>query len=80
MSLDNLRERCVQFWDCIQHRSDPIEEIIAFVVAERGRALADNRLEEALPLCLYFQNDAAREEFMAAMRIAKPQMFMRKTP
>lgn len=58
---------------------NPVDELMAFVIAETGRA-ADARLEETLPLCLYFITETDRDEFVAAVQEIKPNMMMRKLP
>jgi hypothetical protein len=61
----------------------PSEELAAdleaFVVTEIGRA-ADKRLENSLPLALYFPTPKDRDEFVAAVMEAKPGMISRKWP
>lgn len=80
----NLRERCKQFLarqqqNAIMRVGNPVDDLIAFVVAETGRK-ADDRLADAKPLCLYFTTDADREEFIAAVREAKPDMITKVMP
>jgi len=65
--------------NAIMRVGSPVENLMAFVVAETGRA-ADERLEESLPLCLYFGSDEDREEFVAMVREAKPGMMMKRLP
>lgn len=60
-------------------QGSPVDDLVAFVVAETGRK-ADAALEGTLPLCLYFASDADREEFVAAMREAKPGMTTKRMP
>lgn len=79
-----LRERCKAIAtklqrDAMLRQGSPVETLMEFVIAERGRA-ADDALTDTLPVCLYFATDADREEFMAAMREWKPGMIVRKVP
>lgn len=82
--MSNLRTRCKAFLDQarlngIMRQGSPVDDLMAFVVSETGRQ-ADDRLAEALPLCLYFETDADRDEFIAAVQEAKPNMTARKVP
>ena len=75
-----LRERCKAF--LFESSPDPMDEIdnlVAFVVSEIGRA-ADERLEDTVPLCLYFGNEADRREFIDAVQMAKPGMISKRWP
>lgn len=79
-----LRDRCKAFYqqqgiNAMLRQSDPVEDIVAFVVSETGRA-ADAALGQSLPLCLYFQTPEDRDEFIALVQEAKPGMRMRKLP
>jgi hypothetical protein len=79
-----LRDRCKELYqkmsrDAILRQGSPVDDLIAFVIAETGRT-ADLRLEKSLPLCLYFNNDQDREDFIAAIRKAKPNMVVKKLP
>lgn len=79
-----LRERCQAMYDrlakdMILRQGSPADELMAFVVAETGRN-ADWRLEGSLPLCLYFPTAADREEFIAAVHEAKPNMISKRLP
>lgn len=79
-----LRDRCKEFYFTLQNRAimrvgSPVDELMAFVIAETGRA-ADERLEETLPLCLYFADEAGRDEFVAMVQQVKPNMVSRKLP
>lgn len=80
----SLRDRCREFCSTAQRNAimrvgNPVDELMAFVIAETGRA-ADSRLEETLPLCLYFTDETDRDEFVAAVQQIKPNMMMRKLP
>jgi hypothetical protein len=71
-----LRSRCRTFlWES----NGTIDELVAFVIAETGRK-ADVMLDQSMPLCLYFADDAAREEFIALWHEAKPNSISRKMP
>lgn len=79
-----LRSRCKTFYQKMGHdqmlrQGDPVEDLIAFVVSEIGRA-ADSKLEDTLPLCLYFSNDADRDEFIEAVHAANPGMIAKRWP
>lgn len=79
-----LRERCTQFYqsqgrNAMLRQGSSVEDLIAFVVAETGRA-ADKSLDPTLPLCLYFGTKEDREEFVALVREAKPGMMMKQLP
>jgi len=80
----SLRDRCKEFYqrqgrNAMLRQGDPVEEIVAFVVAEIGRA-ADERLEDTLPLCLYFGSNDDRDEFVAMVSEVKPNMVAKKLP
>ena len=82
--MSALRDRCQEFLakaqhDAIMRQSSPVDDLMAFVIAETGRS-ADHRLEEMLPLCLYFSSAVDRDEFIAAVREAKPGMVMKRMP
>ena len=79
-----FRERCKQFLDeqtrnAIMRQGSPVDDLMAFVIAENGRA-ADLRLENSLPLCLYFLTKEDREEFVQVIRAAKPGMITKELP
>lgn len=79
-----MRERCAAIaarlqQDAILRQGNPVDTLIEFVIAEQGRT-ADHALDKALPLCLYFPTDEDREEFIALVRAAKPNMITRKMP
>lgn len=78
----SLRERCKAHCqkartDAMLRQGDPVEDLMAFVISEIGRA-ADDRLNESLPLCLYFQTKEDRDEFAAIVLQAKPGMRAKK--
>lgn len=67
---DALRTRCARILatirqDAMLRQGSPVETLMGFVLAERGKA-ADPRLEGLLPVVLYFVDEASREEFMSA--------------
>jgi hypothetical protein len=79
-----LRERCQAILDQIQRdailrQHCAADTLVGFVCAEIGRT-ADKRLKETLPLVLYFPNEQDREEFIAAVHEAKPDMIARRMP
>ena len=75
--MTTLRYRCKEVLNKIRYGLRPIDTLLEFVISEQGRA-ADNRLEEALPLCLYFISDKDRDEFISHVRAVKPELVMRK--
>jgi len=82
--VNTLRDRCRKMlrqitMNGILRQGNPVEDLMAFVVAETGRT-ADERLAAAAPLCLYFPNDEDRREFIEAVREAKPGMVMKEMP
>lgn len=79
-----LRDRCRALCDqmnrdAMLRQNNPVETLLAFVVAETGRT-ANQALDSALPLCLYFATEEDREEFIAAVREAKPNMIAKRLP
>lgn len=56
-----------------------INNLQAFVIAEMGRT-ADERLDDNVPLALYFTTEADREEFVALIMEAKPGMISKRWP
>ena len=80
----SLRDRCLQFYqkaqrDAMLRQNSPVDELVNFVVSEIGRA-AYERLDDSLPLCLYFASEQDRAEFVVAVQEAKPGMISRKWP
>lgn len=57
--------------DAILRQGSPVENLMAFVMSEQGRA-ADLSLEDSRPLVLYFGNESDREVFLAVAREAMP--------
>lgn len=79
-----LYERCRAMLSLIQRdamlrQGSGVDDLMAFVVAEKGRA-ADASLKETLPLCLYFGTEQDRAEFVALIHDAKPGMISRSLP
>ena len=79
-----LEKRCRQFLSTQQKRAvmrvgDPVQELMGFVLAERGRAV-DKGLEDSLPLVLYFTSVTDRKEFVAAILKANPNLIPRPMP
>ena len=80
----SLRNRCEALYQKIQHdamfrRGSPVDDLMTFVFAERGRA-ADNNLAETVPLCLYFRSDRDREECMELIHEVKPCTIAKRMP
>ena len=77
-----LRERCA---DVVAHNSwtkddaESVDYLMAFVIAEIGRS-ASTHFEKSAPLCIYFADDASREEFIEVFKEAKPNVVTRKFP
>ena len=79
-----LRERCLEMHrrmhrDAMLRQGSPVDDLVDFVVAERGRA-AEDRLDESLPLCIYFKTEGDREEFIDAFHKAKPGLITKRLP
>jgi hypothetical protein len=80
----SLRNRCKALYQKIQQdamfrQGSPVDDLMTFVIAERGRA-ADDSLAEALPLCLYFGSDHDREEIVALVHEVKPNTIAKRMP
>ena len=78
----SLRDRCKDHYqqqgrNAMLRQGDPVEDLMAFVISEIGRA-ADDKLEETLPLCLYFQTKEDRDDFAALVLREKPNMRAKK--
>jgi hypothetical protein len=71
-----LRVRCREFCEGTQF---DVDDLVALVLSEIGRA-ADERLDDSVPLCLYFKNKEEREEFVAAIIDLKPRMISKRWP
>ncbi len=79
-----LRDRCKAFIDqarrdAILRLGSPVDDLIAFVIAETGRTGSD-ALKDTLPLCLYFATKADRDEFVALFHEFKPNVIAKKLP
>lgn len=79
-----LRDRCKEMYQQMQRNAilrqgSPVDDLMAFVIAEKGRA-ADDGLKDTAPLCLYFGSNEDREEFIAAVVAAKPGMIAKRMP
>lgn len=72
----SLRERCMEF---IEADSTDVDDLVAFVTTEVGRA-ADHRLEEAIPVALYFRTVEDRLHFVTEILMAKPNMVSKRWP
>ena len=83
-SRPGLRDRCKEMVGKMQRNAilrvgSPVDDLTAFVVSEIGRA-ATSKLEDSLPLCLYFGSKEDREEFVALVHEAKPNMIAKRWP
>jgi hypothetical protein len=79
-----FRERCREFLnqqrrDAMLRQGSPLDDIISFVLCEMGRAV-DEKLDDKIPLALYFSSVADREEFVKAVMEAKPGMIAKRWP
>lgn len=79
-----LRERCLKFYqqqgrNAMLRQGDPVEDLVAFVLAEKGRS-ADKRLEDSLPLVMYCPDEESRKELAAAFRETHPNSMTKKMP
>lgn len=80
----SLRERCKEMYqqmgrDAILRQGSPVDDLMAFVLSETGRT-ADHVLDASAPLCLYFTGKVERDEFIAMVKEAKPNMRMKRMP
>lgn len=80
----SLRNRCKALYQKMQQdtmfrQGSPVDDLMTFVIAERGRA-ADKSLAETLPLCLYFGSDQDREECIALIHEIKPNTIAKRMP
>lgn len=74
----SLRDRCLAFYqqqsrNAMLRQGDPVEDMIAFVMAENGRK-AEHAFDDAHALVLYFTSPADRDEFVEIVHDAKPNM------
>lgn len=79
-----LYDRCKAFIGQQQQRAimrtgEPVQELMEFVLAEKGRA-ADKGLEDTLPLVLYFGSEGERAEFEQAISEWKSTAITRRMP
>jgi hypothetical protein len=80
----SLRERCKEFYqrmgrNAMMRQGDPVDDLLAFVLAERGRT-ADERLDDTLLLVLYFGSREDRDAFVTIVREVKPGMVTKESP
>lgn len=81
-----LRERCkaavqkirdtayISSFGSLRFKSDieeQTDDILSFVIAEAGRS-AEESFENMLPLCLYFETEEDREEFVTLWHSVHP--------
>lgn len=79
-----LRDRCKEIYsrmnaNSLMRQGSPVDDLVSFVTSEIGRAASPD-LEDSLPLCLYFASKQDREEFVSAVREAKPGMISKTWP
>lgn len=82
--MNTLRDRCKGMLNTLQRNArlrqgSPVDDLEAFVISERGRA-ADDRLDAAKTLVLYFRTDEDRDEFVRLVREARPDMITKAIP
>lgn len=80
----SLRDRCREFLgqaqrDAILRQGSPVDDLMAFVIAETGRKGSDT-LEDTLPLCLYFVTTEDRDDFVALFHEFKPNVIAKRLP
>lgn len=78
MNEQKLRERCTALLNKHQNVLFP-DELYAFVMSEIGRA-ADDVLDEAEALVLFFTSGEDRQELLDAIRAEKPGMLSKSWP
>jgi hypothetical protein len=65
--------------DAMFRQGAPVDDLMTFVIAERGRA-ADDNLAETHPLCLYFGSDQDREDVIELILEVKPSTIAKRMP
>jgi hypothetical protein len=82
-----LRKRCKAMYhqmqrDAVLRQGSPVDDLMAFVISEKGRVVAagDFNDEDAFPLCLYFNIDQDRTEFVEMWKDEHPNAITRKIP
>jgi hypothetical protein len=80
----DLRDRCQKMYqkmryDAMMRRGSPVDDLMAFVISETGRA-SEHRFEKRFPLCLFFNDEQSRDEFIALWREDRPNVTIRKIP
>lgn len=80
----SLRDRCKDMLQRMQanailRQNDPVEYLMAFVKAEKGRD-ASPELDDCKSLVLYFKTPQEREEFIEMWQQAKPGTRTLKLP
>ena len=80
----SLRDRCKEFYqqqrrDAMLRQGSPVDDLVSFVTCEIGRA-SEEKLEDNIPLALYFTTPEDRDEFVALILEAKPGMISKRWP
>lgn len=80
----SLRDRCKEFYqqqrrDAMLRQGSPVDDLVSFVTCEIGR-VSEEKLEDSIPLALYFTTPKDREEFVALILEAKPGMISKRWP
>lgn len=81
--VDDLRARCAEFirkqsLDAFLRQGNRVEDLVDFVIAERGRAATDT-LDISYPVCAYFQTAEDRDAFVAAVLSSDKKWRVKKT-
>lgn len=79
-----LRERCKALYqrmqrDAMFRQGSPVDDLMSFVLAERGRA-TDEGLAETIPLCLYFGSHRDREQCIELIYEFIPKTVAKRMP
>lgn len=82
--MKTLKDRCKEILhqitkDAILRQGSSVETLMAFVQSEFGRT-ADERLDPAKPLVLYFPDDVTRNQFIEEVQRYNPNFVSKKMP
>lgn len=81
---NDLRARCAEYIrkqsrDAILRQGNPVEDLVEFVIAETGRAMAGSTLDDSYPVCAYFETRDDRDEFVALALGTRASWRVKKT-